>query len=457
MQIVRIIQVLGIMVIGALLTISSAPFFFGTDPVTAQSTNIESFSTELTEQLAGIFQQKQALTLEQRKIDSRIMQVIQKIEKQISTEYVWEMPEFQDFSAPLLRTDYAGNIEIKLTVNSLTVERLEQLEDLGMDIHLTLPEFDVIIGDLPYDQIEIVAGLDFVHNVGTPGYPLHNTGDVTSQGDSVLRAAVARSEFDVYGDGIKVGVISDGVTHMLDSVATGDLPSPASLEVLKAGSGDEGTAMLEIIHDLAPAASLAFYAPDNSSDMIAGITALSNAGCHIIVDDLWFGDESKFEDGPIAQKARDFYTGGGLYVTSAGNNAQRHYMHQYVRSAGSPDDGYPYAHDYGGGDIGNTFVLPANRTIITILQWNNRWGQSGDDFDLVLARSSDGAVLTRSNNVQDGDDYPWEGLAWTNNTGASITVFIAIMEDNLVSPLSSLILDYHVHNGLQLQYSHVQA
>ena len=45
--------------------------------------------------------------------------------------------------------------------------------------------------------------------------------------------------------------ISDGVTSIDDSVARlGELPD--DVNVLDAGAGDEGTAMLEIVHDMAP-------------------------------------------------------------------------------------------------------------------------------------------------------------------------------------------------------------
>ena len=50
-----------------------------------------------------------------------------------------------------------------------------------------------------------------------------------------------------------MGVVSDGVHHLAASVASGDLPK--GVAVLGAGNGDEGTAMLEIVHDLAPKAA----------------------------------------------------------------------------------------------------------------------------------------------------------------------------------------------------------
>ena len=72
------------------------------------------------------------------------------------------------------------------------------------------------------------------------------------------------------------------------SVASGDLPN--NVTVLKDGSAgdtDEGRAILEEIHDLAPNASLYFYSGDGDENtMVTAVNALKNAGCKVIVDDI---------------------------------------------------------------------------------------------------------------------------------------------------------------------------
>src|SRR5215475_15709568 len=83
-------------------------------------------------------------------------------------------------------------------------------------------------------------------------------GAVTSEGDVTHAAAAARARFRVSGIGVKIGVLSDGVDSLAASIASGDLPADTEVLPGQAGVGDEGTAMLEIVHDLAPKASLAF-------------------------------------------------------------------------------------------------------------------------------------------------------------------------------------------------------
>ena len=422
---------------------------FSEEPTTLNES--QSIDSALNSQISEIILQKQSLTPTQQKIDWNLLQTIQEINEQASNSPVEDSIIFRNFSTSMLKINNEGVIEVKLTVSdNISDEQINQLKNLGMDIQITLPEYGIVEGSLPYDAVETVAGLDFVKHVGTPGYAILNTGSVTSAGDSVLKADSARSIFGINGSGSKIGVMSDGVDHLADSVASGDLPS--GVQVLKNDAGDEGTAMLEIIHDLAPGANLAFYTGFiSSSDMVAGIGALQSAGCNIIVDDIGWYDQPKFEDGPIAQRARQFVNNGGVYVTAAGNQREDHYNHQYVRTTG-PGGDYPYAHNYGSGNIGNTFTIPTGGDIVVFLQWNNQWGLSGDDFDLFLIRSSDGSVLAASADSQDGDGDPWEGFSWDNDTGYSVSVFVAVLEYSLVSAPSSLMLDYYVldyHSPLQ--------
>ncbi len=147
--------------------------------------------------------------------------------------------------------------------------------------------------------------------------PINNTGLIETGGDSAIRGGYARRLFNVDGEGIKVGVISDsynkspGNKAAID-ITNGDLPggsgntlNPYPVEVLKdlpyASKADEGRAMLQIVHDIAPKAQLAFRTGFISSgDMAEGIQELVDAGCDIIVDDISYVTEPFFTDGTLA-------------------------------------------------------------------------------------------------------------------------------------------------------------
>lgn len=357
------------------------------------------------------------------------------------------LADYSDLTTESVRVSTAGTVQVYVLFHDLTPGGVHQLTSLGMDVELTLPEFGLVQGWLRSDMFDAAASIDGVVRITPPGYPApKGSGAVSTDGDMVLNAALARTTFGVSGDGVKVGVLSNGVTNRATSVETGDLPP--GIQVLKAGSGNEGTAILEIIHDLAPGAALAFYAPSTSADMVAGINALKGVGARIMVDDILWLDQPKFEDGMVAKAARAAATGGLVYVTAAGNDALRHYRSNYNRlPAQDPSSSsYEANHNFSPTeeDAGNTFVLNPGCRVQVNLQWSNKFGTAGDDFDLFLGRSSDMAVLARSIGLQNGNDNPVEALAYTNTSSAALTVFVAISEWAMVSDPSSIVFDFFV-------------
>ena len=116
-----------IIAILALLFTGSISFSTGINPASAQDGEFESFTPELAEQLAEIYQQKLALTPVQQKIDCHILKLVQSVKKQISAG---KTQNFQSLSSPLLKIDNGGNIDVKLTVSSQTAGQIKQLEGL---------------------------------------------------------------------------------------------------------------------------------------------------------------------------------------------------------------------------------------------------------------------------------------------------------------------------------------
>jgi subtilisin family serine protease len=175
---------------------------------------------------------------------------------------------------------------------------------------------------------------------------------VVSQGDRSLRADRARRDFGVNGKGVRVGVLSDSYdcapgafdvgapfTRAAQDIVNGDLPR--DVLVLKdlesapsSDCSDEGRAMMQIIHDVAPGSPLAFYtAFVSQEDFAAGIRALARAGSKVIVDDIIYYAEPMFEDGIIAQAVDDVHKNGVAYFSSAGNDARLSYESRFRLSA----------------------------------------------------------------------------------------------------------------------------
>jgi subtilisin family serine protease len=165
-----------------------------------------------------------------------------------------------------------------------------------------------------------------------------------SQGDVSLRADIARTAESVDGAGIKVGTLSDSFACNPPAFMPGaptstkdqDISSdelPLEVDILDNGEcpgADEGRAMAQLIHDVAPGAAISFHTAFNSeSDFAEGIIRLQEAGADVIVDDVRYFAEPFFSDGMIAQ-AVDIVVGRGVpYFSSAGNQARNSYESDY--------------------------------------------------------------------------------------------------------------------------------
>src|SRR5262249_45009345 len=150
-----------------------------------------------------------------------------------------------------------------------------------------------------------------------------NVGAATSEGDTAHGAARARKFFNTDGTGVKVGVLSDSDDFKEQAIATGDLPVDTVTvpgQDGRPGSG-EGTAMMEIVHDLAPGAQIffasAFNSPESFADNIRILRFVYH--CDIILDDVIYFFESPYQDDIVAQAVDDVTADGAMYFSSAGN------------------------------------------------------------------------------------------------------------------------------------------
>ncbi|WP_162834796.1 S8 family serine peptidase [Amycolatopsis circi] len=243
---------------------------------------------------------------------------------------------------------------------------------------------------------------------------------VVSAGDRAHNADIARQQFGVTGTGVKACALSDGVDSLEVSRTKGELPA---VDVLtgQAGSGDEGTAMLEIIHDLAPNAKLGFATAFTSDASFAdNIRKLRfDAHCDVIVDDVIYFKESPFQDWIIAQAVNDVTADGALYFSSAGNEGNvadgtaAHWEGDFVDSGISIGKFAGTAHNFAGAAGKQAFepISDASSANIPVtLHWSDPLGAAADDYDLYLLDAR-GNVVSFSQDVQNGAQDPYEQLA----------------------------------------------
>jgi subtilisin family serine protease len=236
------------------------------------------------------------------------------------------------------------------------------------------------------DDMSATAGLKFLR----PTLAMARAGVVVTQGDRSLRADLARRESGVNGRGVRVGVLSDSYdcapgafepgapfTRAAQDVANNDLPRDVRLLKDLAPSpsddcSDEGRAMMQLIHDVAPGAPLAFYtAFVSQEDFAAGIRALAAAGSQVIVDDIIYFAEPMFEDGIIAQAVDDVHRDGVAYFSSAGNDARASYESRFRLSAQQGLSGPRHDFATGRGVDGlQTATASAGSVTLLSFQWD---------------------------------------------------------------------------------------
>ena len=214
-------------------------------------------------------------------------------------------------------------------------------------------------GYLPVEQIQAAAARAEVLSLRAAMPRRRAAGPVATQGDYAQRSDVVRSDYPTLtGSGMTVGVLSDSfncyavyaqpgsgvpvsgysgyayngfTADYASDVASGALPDSVSVKEeatcldygapLQPPFTDEGRAMLQIVHAVAPSASLAFYTGTNSeADFASGIGVLAKAGARVIADDLGYADEPFFQDGILAQAVNAAEAQGVAYFSAAGND-----------------------------------------------------------------------------------------------------------------------------------------
>ena len=297
-----------------------------------------------------------------------------------------------------------------------------------------------------------LAALADVTSLREPSPHRTNVGSITSQG-YVAEGANKVVPAGINGTGVKVGVLSDSASaaRVAALIASGDLPANTVVLPGQAGSGeDEGTAMMEIVHDMAPGAQLYFAtAFSGEASFAANIEALRfNYGCDIIVDDVSYFDESVFQDGLVAQAVNAVTANGALYFSSAANSGNLDsgtsgtWEGDFTPAGTNPLvtslEGLPV--------LLNNFstaasplsydTLTSSPTSGVYLHWSDANAASSNDYDLFILNSTGTTVKGFSANTQNGTQDPFEYVQpGSNCTSTTPTGYCPLAGDRVVVAL----------------------
>lgn len=334
-------------------------------------------------------------------------------------------------------------------------------EALANDLRQLGAQKVAVFGRMVSCQLPLLA-IPALKNLSTlqlarPSYMVTHTGSVTSQGDVALRANIARTTFSVDGSGVKVGTLSDSYNCLGTApagVTSGNLPAGVIvLQEATCPGSDEGRAMMEIIHDVAPGAVLSFNtAGPGEAGFANGILALAANGAKVINDDISYGSEPFFQDGPIAQ-AVDTVKGMGIaYFTSSGNGARKGYESAFRPSGQFVNLGFgaEEAHDFDPGagvDICQQVTIGVGDRVTLSYQWDQPFFAvsgapgSASDMDIILtnAACNTAAPLATAADSNVGGD-PLELLSYTN-PGPATTFGIVLLHSTGPNPGLMKVID----------------
>ena len=350
--------------------------------------------------------EKRSRTLAQRKVDSGLLLAEQRRQNQNVANGVLARVD------PRLTFDPEQRVLVEVGVGNQAQNVVNLIQRLGGRVVSRVDRFRSLQAWMPLGNVESLAEFAGVRNIRRAIPPVTRI-KPRSEGDVRHRADIIRSEYGLDGDGVKIGVMSNGIDTLSARQANGDLPGDIEVLSGQAGSGDEGTAILEIVNDLAPGASLMFASGfPTEAQMAANILALADAGCDVIFDDVGHLLAPAFQDGPAAQAVETVSDRGVIYLSAAGNDGNLDAGTSGVwegdfKAAELVIEGETYiVHDFGGGVLFNE--LGSDPLGFITLQWADPFGAAANDYDLLLLDDNGGEIIALSNNVQDGEGDPLE-------------------------------------------------
>jgi hypothetical protein len=313
--------------------------------------------------------------------------------------------QFDASGRALVRVSLDGKVPAATVLQSL--QSIASVEVTASDMSYRA---GVIEAYVPTSSLVSIARSKGVLAVVPSSPMVTNVGATDSQG--IVQHRVDKIP-GIDGQGITVGVLSDSYdtnvapnSATLD-IATGDLPGAGNpfgntqpVVVLQDSPArlDEGRAMLQIVHDLAPKARLGFATANggeinfaNNIRALAGFPGAPNAvpgfKADVIVDDIIYLAEPFFQDGIVAQAVDEVAAKGVSYFSSAGNRPATQAYDSKPRIVPGNSSSWAgtnlnfanvdpalYAggfHDFADGsavDIAQTIQFVADSTIV--FQWN---------------------------------------------------------------------------------------
>lgn len=254
-----------------------------------------------------------------------------------------------------------------------------------------------------------LAALADVTGVRPPSVPIsmQGYGTVVSEGVQLTNAQVFYYN-NVRGSGARVAVIDTGFAGAIGSaevpIAVGDPQPPSFRADGTLGPGSHGTAVAQIIADMAPEATIHLLAVDTALSLVDALNYVAEAGYQVACVPLGLVDGPFDDTHVVCQAVQRARAAGCLVVVAAGNFAQRHWEGDFT------DRNHNGFNEFATGVEGMTFSFAAPQQFQAYLSWFETAGPETDqDYDLELYNAA-GIRVAASAYSQNGDDPPADVL-----------------------------------------------
>jgi len=323
--------------------------------------------------------------------------------KAVAQDFAWERKiPFQDDRVTVILVPPLGKLAAAIDETGL----------VSYGVKVEVRSRHLIRARVPVSILEEVAEkVSGVSYVRLPYKPLPLA--VTSEGVSLIDASVYTSS-GYEGQNTRAAIIDLGFIGLATAQVNGDLP-PTVITRDYTGGGIEsgtvhGTAVAEIVYDVAPQAQLYLINIGDEVDLENAKDYCISEGVDIINHSVGWVN-TNFTDGAgvicgITDNAR---ANGILWVNAAGNSAKMHYQDFFLDTDG--DDW----HEFTSGDETNDIQLTSLAYIYVFLTWNS-WPTTDQDYDLYLFDDALNLVAW-SDDWQTGTQEPTEAIYYIAPAG----------------------------------------
>lgn len=312
-----------------------------------------------------------------------------------------------------------GNLMVQVILEMINAD-VGVPQGLGILVETTYG--NLVQATVPIRNLEAIASHDAVHMIKMPARPYH-THHIISEGVDMIGADVANAS-GYTGSGVKVAVIDTGFDISEHEIA-GNIAEHRSfwhphldISGISKDDTDHGTAVAEVIVDVAPDAELYLYNSGTAVEFFNLVDHIVQRGdIDIVVMSIAWPGAAQPADGTsnISGKVDQAKDSGILWINSAGNYAAGHWQGQF-----SDPDGNGW-HNFQGSDESIDIDILAYQELEVWLSWDD-WDDRLQDYDLCLLEDGDELICSAG---EQGDGYPpHEYLWWISPYDTTVNISI---------------------------------